>query len=183
MNHALVIGGTGMLAKVSLWLVNEGYHVSVIGRNTHKMKELIGLSKDEFLITPILVDYRMDEELREQLKLSVKKNGQFDIVVAWVHSIGKNVLNEISQGFSGTDYPWRLFHVLGSQSNLETVKKQVIKDKNCLYSQVQLGFIIEGQTSRWLTNEEISNGVIKSIKEDKLVNLIGVLEPAIMRPL
>ncbi len=30
--HALVIGGTGMLADVSLWLVREGYYVSVIAR-------------------------------------------------------------------------------------------------------------------------------------------------------
>lgn len=31
MKHALVIGGSGMLAKVSLWLAENGYTVSVIG--------------------------------------------------------------------------------------------------------------------------------------------------------
>jgi hypothetical protein len=184
MKHALVIGGTGMLANVSLWLVNEGYHVSVIGRNSKRMNKLISLSKDESFITPILVDYNHDYELREQLDISIKENGQFDIVIAWIHTIGKNVLkNVISQDFSGSNHPWKLLHVLGSGSNLEDVKMQVTMEANCLYRQVQLGFVIEGETSRWLTDEEISNGVIESIKKDKLVNLVGVLEPARMRPL
>ena len=33
MKHVLVVGGSGMLADVSLWLNNQGYHVSVIARN------------------------------------------------------------------------------------------------------------------------------------------------------
>ncbi len=35
MAHALVIGGTGMLADTTLWLVKNGYDVSVIGRNAN----------------------------------------------------------------------------------------------------------------------------------------------------
>jgi len=40
MNHALVIGGSGMLAGASLWLAQEGYRVTVIGRNPQKLKRL-----------------------------------------------------------------------------------------------------------------------------------------------
>ncbi|MDR2996156.1 MAG: short-chain dehydrogenase, partial [Bacillus cereus] len=35
--HALVIGGTGMLKKVSIWLCEQGYHVSIIGRDEVKL--------------------------------------------------------------------------------------------------------------------------------------------------
>ena len=45
MAHALVIGGTGMLADTSLWLVNNGYHVSVIGRSAHRMEDLRNRTK------------------------------------------------------------------------------------------------------------------------------------------
>ncbi|MGY3190168.1 hypothetical protein ACVWXS_004902 [Lysinibacillus sp. TE18511] len=38
MRHALVVGGTGMLSGVSLWLLNQGYHVSIIARNSDCMK-------------------------------------------------------------------------------------------------------------------------------------------------
>jgi hypothetical protein len=33
MRHALVIGGSGMLAGASLWLARQGREVTVIGRN------------------------------------------------------------------------------------------------------------------------------------------------------
>src|SRR5690606_12782307 len=35
-NHALVIGGTGMLRGVCLWLTEQGYVTSVIGRSGEK---------------------------------------------------------------------------------------------------------------------------------------------------
>ena len=41
MKHALVVGGTGMLSEVCMWLVNQNYHVSVIGRNPEKMRGLV----------------------------------------------------------------------------------------------------------------------------------------------
>lgn len=38
--EALVIGGSGMLAGVSLWLQEAGYHVAVIGRDRKKLQAL-----------------------------------------------------------------------------------------------------------------------------------------------
>lgn len=40
-----------------------------------------------------------------------------------------------------------------------------------------LGFIVEGKTSRWLTNDEISSGVIDAVKKDSLEYIIGTLTP------
>ncbi|MEH7307417.1 short-chain dehydrogenase [Neobacillus drentensis] len=180
MKHALVIGGTGMLASVSMWLVNDGFHVSVIGRDPVRMSRLV--SKKPSMITPLLVDYRLDEELRKQLKESIKKHGEFNLVVAWVHSTGKNVFKVISDVLPDNAQHSRLFHILGSQANLGAIRDQVQLNENYLYRQVQLGFVMEENASRWLTNEEISAGVIESIKDDKLNHLVGVLEPHDARP-
>lgn len=182
MRHALVIGGTGMLSKVSLWLVNEGYNVSVIGRSPERINQLISASEDTARITPLLVDYRCEIELIEQLKVAIKKNGPFDLVVAWIHSAGKNALDVISHELSYDNLTWRLLHVLGSSANLEEVKNKVTIPNNCLYKQVQLGFIIENDNSRWLTNEEISAGVIEAISNDKSVTIVGTLVPWEKRP-
>jgi hypothetical protein len=180
--HALVIGGTGMLSKVSLWLVKEGYNVSVIGRNSERMNQLINTSAKGASITPLLVDYSYEIELSEQLKMAIKKNGPIDLVVAWIHSVGKNALNVISQEISSYSHTWRLFHVLGSGSNLKEIKNKVNVPNNCFYRQVQLGFIIENGYSRWLTHEEICNGIIESISKDRLVTIVGMLEPWEKRP-
>ncbi|WP_191126266.1 Rossmann-fold NAD(P)-binding domain-containing protein [Cerasibacillus terrae] len=41
MKHALIVGGAGMLSNVSLWILDKGYHVSIIARNPRRIKNLI----------------------------------------------------------------------------------------------------------------------------------------------
>ena len=60
----------------------------------------------------------------------------------------------------GADFAWELYHVLGSSSNLDEMLRKVPVPPECAYHQVQLGFVVEGSRSRWLTHDEISNGVI-----------------------
>ncbi|MDE0581701.1 hypothetical protein ON064_01390 [Planococcus sp. A6] len=55
MQHALVIGGTGMLAKATLWLSRNGYKVSVIGRSEQKMQQLLDQNPNQ--LTPVIIDY------------------------------------------------------------------------------------------------------------------------------
>jgi glycerol-3-phosphate dehydrogenase len=182
MKHALVVGGTGMLINASLWLNNHGYHVSVIGRNPERMQNLIKKSKNPTEITPILVDYKNDVEFKKQMEYIIQKKGTFDVVIAWVHSGVENVLELISEKNSKNNNKWTLIHVLGSSSDLKEIKSEVPVADNCLYRQVQLGFIIENGHSRWLTNEEISIGVIEAMMNDKLTNIVGVTEPYGKRP-
>ncbi|WP_374718136.1 short-chain dehydrogenase [Neobacillus sp.] len=182
MKHALIVGGTGMLSNVSLWLIENGYHVSIIARNAERMKKLIQLAGSDRTVTPLFVDYRNNDDLKEKINQTMKHNGNIDIVVAWIHSIAENALqiivNEVSKGNTG----WELFHILGSSANLDEIKKKAVVPINCKYYQVQLGFKMEGTRSRWLTNEEISEGVIEAIKKKKKMFMIGQIEPWEKRP-
>lgn len=184
MTHALVIGGTGMLADTSLWLVSNGYHVSVIGRNTNRMECLINNATKPSLITPLLVDYRDGSLLLKKVREAMKLNGPIELVIAWIHSYADSTLssisNEISQWQNGS---WKLFHVLGSRANLTAFKEKMGKLDSPQYHQVQLGFMIENGHSRWLTKEEISQGVIDSIQQDRFLHIVGTMEPWEKRPL
>ncbi|MGP7815724.1 short-chain dehydrogenase [Niallia sp. 01092] len=182
MKHALVVGGTGMLSNVSLWLMNNGYHVSVIGRNPEKMKRLIERAENDCLITPILVDYQNENELNEKMEFIINKNGEIDLLIAWIHSYAKNALEIILKHNSINHNQWTLLHILGSSSDLLNIKRNIKVPANCFYRIVQLGFIIENNYSRWLTHEEISNGVIKAIDNANTINIIGVTEPREKRP-
>ncbi|HEC4819224.1 TPA: short-chain dehydrogenase, partial [Bacillus cereus] len=42
--HALVIGGTGMLKKVSMWLCEKRFYVSIIGRDEVKLENVKRMS-------------------------------------------------------------------------------------------------------------------------------------------
>lgn len=182
MKHALVVGGTGMLSFVSLWLTNNGYHVSIITRNPERMAILLKQVNSKNHITPLLVDYTNGSELQEEIKYTINKNGRIDIVVTWIHSGAVDALPIIINEVSNQKHEWELFHVLGSGSNLEKIKRNIIVPEACLYHQVQLGFIMEGVHSRWLTNQEISEGIIEAIKMKKKKLTIGQVEPLENRP-
>lgn len=179
MKHALVIGGTGMLANVSVWLSENGYHVSVIGRYPEKMQRLI--EQNPAQMTPVLVDYTNTKILAEQLHRIQKKNGPIHLVVAWVHSTGQQVIPCLTESLSNSQ-SWKLFHLNGSSSNLQEIKAKTAVPIHVHYHQILLGFKIENDASRWLTNEEISDGVIKAIREDKSEHIIGTIAPWEKRP-
>jgi NADPH:quinone reductase-like Zn-dependent oxidoreductase len=176
LKHALVIGGTGMLSKVSIWLAANGYHVSVIGRNKEKMQRLLSSAESNSQMTPVLVDYTNNEELAKHLRQIQKLNGNIHLVVVWVHSTGKNVIPCLTKCISDSE-PWKLFHVNGISSNLDNIKKKIDVPENVEYHQIQLGFILENGNSRWLVHDEISNGVIQAIAEGKIKHIIGAIEP------
>lgn len=152
MKHALVVGGSGMLAKTSLWLADNGYLTSVVGRNEKKLNKLV---KRNSSITPISVDYYNEDQI--------------------LGMIGSEIENASTN-------EWELYHVLGSSKNLDEIDKSIDISAKCLYHQVQLGFILYGNRSRWLTHDEISNGVITCIQNKLKKFVVGTLEPWDKRP-
>ena len=50
------------------------------------------------------------------------------------------------------------------------------------YFQVVLGFKKEAGSSRWLTNDEISDGVLEAIKLREMCHIIGTVTPWDQRP-
>lgn len=179
MKHALVIGGTGMLANVSIWLSVNGYHVSVIGRNAEKMQRLVDQNPAQLI--PVLVDYTNTNELAEQLQHIHQKNGPIQLVVAWIHSTGDEVIPCLIESLP-PHQTWKLFHVNGSSSKLQDIKAKIAVPDRVDYHQILLGFKIESERSRWLTHEEISGGVIEAIQKNKSELVVGTITPWEKRP-
>lgn len=182
-NHAIVIGGTGMLQEVSSWLTNEFNTVTVIGRSQEKHQLLLSNACHPERIHSISVDYLNEEEFTHQLEQAIQHHGDCELVVAWIHSVAKNawnVLYDVLSQLNSTN--WELFHVQGSSASRLTVNSEH-SFPNCHYHQVILGFIIEKQqTSRWLTHKEIATGVIQAIQEKQEVKVVGTVEPWELRP-
>ncbi|WP_404353221.1 short-chain dehydrogenase [Exiguobacterium aurantiacum] len=168
MKHALVIGGSGMLAGTVLWLAEVGYHVSIIGRDAENMSRLTEQSPGR--LSAVLVDYRDDLRLKEALRRSMAIHGDFDLVVAWIHSDAADALPcVLSVLRGGTD----VFHVLGSRSNSSDVRNGLTIPEDVRYHQVQLGYQVEKGERRWLTHEEIAGGVVEAVQEKKPLYSVG----------
>ncbi len=183
MKHVLVVGGTGMLSDVSLYLA-QYHHVSVIARRREGFKRLTNQAKDPSAFTFLSIDYRHDMKLQTALQQTISSNGPISCVVAWIHSTAPKALAIICAEIANMNdkQPWKLFHIMGSSSNVKQMKAKVPTPKRCHYRQIQLGYVKEEGISRWLTHQEIANGVLEAIATDTVKKVIGVIEPWEERP-
>ncbi|MFD0618939.1 short-chain dehydrogenase [Paenibacillus sp. GCM10027629] len=98
------------------------------------------------------------------------------------HSTAPDALRTIIDDMNQDQSSFTLFHILGSGSDVQEVKKGLNVPSTFHYYQIKLGFVIEHNQSRWLTHDEISNGVIRAIQEKNQLTVVGTLEPWSMRP-
>ncbi|GAA0501530.1 short-chain dehydrogenase [Salinibacillus aidingensis] len=181
--HALVIGGTGMLSEVTVWLNNKGYFVSVIGRRKERYHQLMEKVESPENISSILVDYHKTDELRQALTEAIENHGAFDRVVAWVHSSAPDVIPTLLklQEQYHREKGFELFHVKSSTSYFVEEETPELPD-GCTYSEIFLGFKQSSGHSRWLTHEEISEGIKDSIHHSRPQTIVGQIEPWEQRP-
>lgn len=178
--HALVIGGTGMLKRVSVWLCEQGFHVSIIGRDEGRLENVKRASITPENITCLPLDYYNDDDLKLSMKSTIDRNGPITLVVAWIHSSAKHALSLICKELEFSSEPYSLFHILGSKASRMTMQK--IGGALCSYYRIILGFILEDTYARWLTHEEIADGVIKGIESKCTEWIVGRVEPWESRP-
>jgi hypothetical protein len=180
--HAIVIGGSGMLGKATLWLTENDYHVSLAARNQEKLKWIENQASDPNDLSLYSVDYYNDGAFTEAIKGAINENGPVELVVAWIHSTASNALRILTDVIAPwQEEPWRLFHIKGSTRDIPKEIPDFLP-KNCHYHQVFLGFVIEGSTTRWLTHDEISTGTIRAIDTTAHISVVGTMEPWDMRP-
>ncbi|GGC78320.1 short-chain dehydrogenase [Thalassobacillus devorans] len=176
MKHALVVGGTGMLAETTLWLADQGYHVSVVARNKRKMDKVLKRSPHTDQLIPVLVDYKNTEELIHRLSRNFERYGTPRLVVAWIHSDAEKAREVILREIAKASVRFDVYLILGSSHSREEFRQKIDVPEHGTLHIVQLGFVMEGNRSRWLTHEEIASGVIEAIKKEKMEHIVGVLE-------
>lgn len=185
--HALVVGGTGMLRGVSLHLAETGYTVSVVARSRARLDSLAAASTAPGAINPLPLDYRQSERLVEALRSAMEQHGPVELAVCWIHSAPPDALRLTVETIATRSPSCRLFHVRGSAvanpaAGGPRAPEWMEEHPGIRYRQVVLGFVIEGNRSRWLTHEEISGGVISAIADDAPYSIVGTVEPWSMRP-
>lgn len=169
--HILVVGGTGMLSGLCKALAEDGGRLSLLSR---RASALGGFD----------CDYHDEAAFAAALKAAVDRSGPIELAVAWFHTLKIPAPRRLAEQVRG-----RMFQVLGSAAadpdhprRLETARKVAEGLPDCAVRQVVLGFKIEDGRSRWLTNEEISTGVLAAIRADLTYSIIGQSEPWSARP-
>ncbi|WP_053220251.1 Rossmann-fold NAD(P)-binding domain-containing protein [Virgibacillus senegalensis] len=176
--HALVIGGTGMLAQVSSWLASNFDTVSVIGRSEKKLDRLKKKAQDMNRINKLVVDYYELATLETKLKKAIEEHGPITLVVCW--SPYYPAVEMVSRLISEKMDSWQLYHVKGSRRYFED--EAIRLPPACRYRQIYLGFVLTKDKARWLTHDEITDGVRKSIEKEEDTVVVGTIHPYDKRP-
>jgi hypothetical protein len=179
--HILIVGGTGMLREAVMELAREASIVSVIARNYEGLDTLDrDAQKKGWKINPLPVDYRDADLLKRHLENAVNRYGPVTTAVVWVHSDAPEALDVIAEIL---DAKCKVFYIGGSSLRDRTVAdvKATSPFKKSKLRLVTLGFIVENGSSRWLTNAEISAGVVEAFKSDS-DKVVGQLQPAGQKP-
>ena len=184
--HALVVGGTGMLAGVVKHLARFEGTVSVIARNRSRLDQLVtSVQNLPGRIVPISVDYTRTSELREALAATIREMGHLSLTVCWIHNTAPKALDVIGETMLSQGNESRLFHLLGSASANPTLPETPPpkwSGRQVAYRRIFLGFKIEDNRSRWLTDSEIVEGVLEAVSKDHKQSVVGTVEPWERRP-
>lgn len=131
------------------------------------------------------MDYTNTGALKFEIAKAIADNGEIDLVVAWIHGTAPDAIDTIKRELANLQkgHPWTLVHIKGSSYDLSSILDTEHHPSDSFQEKfVQLGFVIEGSTSRWLTHQEISEGVIRAIQGDQRKTVVGTLEPWEKRP-
>ncbi|CAN5447403.1 short-chain dehydrogenase [soil metagenome] len=166
-DDTLVIGGTGMLLDACKHFAHSEI-VYVVSRNE--------LSSDYKNIFHIKADYTNPDEFLKAIKECFKNRVFPQRVILWIHSTGDEAVYLLLNFIFLTHPKTKIFHIKGN-GNFNPSKAGKIIVSNINYFEIILGFTLRNDSSRWLTNEEISAGVIEAVKSEKKSFTIGVTEP------
>ncbi|HVT54179.1 MAG TPA: hypothetical protein VHE77_21560 [Dongiaceae bacterium] len=179
MEHDLVIGGSGMLAGLVRQLAAQGRQVTVIARGRARLQQLAGPG-----IHPLALDYRDPEALADGLARCAAETGPIARCVAWMHDddldralgIARRVRDIYCQvlGSASAD-PSRPDLLTRWQSAFAPLDRPALR-------LAVLGFAIERDAARWLSNAEISAGVGRALAGDRPVTIVGTVTPWSSRP-
>ena len=157
--HVLVVGGSGMLAGACRGLAERGHDISVVARGAARLEALRSTR-----ITPVQVDYTDLAALDAALARAQAERGPLELAVCWIRSWEPDSLAHVAAALRhGTP----LYHVLGTTgtptAELQGVDSRVIR--------------LGRRGSRWLTNDEISAGVLEAIDREAADFPVGETDP------
>lgn len=156
-----------MLAALTKKLTEEYDIVGVVGRNPTKIHDLQAFSRR---IVGHAVDYSDTASFTDELTHFTGIHGRPELVVSWIHSTSPGA-SLIVANYCDGDFYDVTGHDGVRPDHLSHQREKVIKAKGIKYHRVILG----RKGNRWLTNQEISDGVHAAIQANQDEFVVGEL--------
>jgi len=187
-SHTLLVGATGMLREAAVELARHSTHVTSIARTDASLARLDGDLRDAGCVHhAVPVDHRDPDRFAAAVSGAIGACGPIDLAVGWFHSTGREAAHALGEILTAQQTDARYFRALGSAAgdptaSLEEESRTLRALGGFRYRTVVLGFVVEGAGSRWLTDAEISAGVLRAVETDAAHSVVGTVEPWSRRP-
>ncbi|MEQ8745296.1 hypothetical protein [Pyruvatibacter sp.] len=179
----LLIGTTGMLAPASRAIAaQQPGDIVVMSRRAGGFS--FADAALDARVRPCKTDWKDAAAFLAALDQAAEAHGPFTAALVWLHGrdelLRARIVHHMAAG-------GRLVEVLGSAASRpgafgDVRLQQMQRLTHVTYRQVLLGFMRDGDHSRWLTNDEISASAIEAFTSDDVVTIAGQVEPWDMRP-
>lgn len=174
-----------MLRTASLELASRSVALTSIARTARSLAAVDKLlSASGATHYTVALDWTEPDKFLCVIHEHLSQTRQPDLVVAWLHDEGLAI--RLAADLDAADPLCRFFHVVGSAtadpSLLAAQTRERLSRSRVLYHQVILGYAVEGGAARWLTNDEISAGVIDAIARSEPEYIVGTVRPWSTRP-
>ena len=164
MTYVIIIGGTGMLSRASREVTSQVDDVLLIARNPNKLAI-------EINARPLQLDWKVKSATEASIGI-LKSEPKADILISWIHDDGLWCLQQFEDLLVKGGRSIRV-HGSAAGDPLEGVKIDPPPPRNDIQRQnIVLGWKEENSRRRWLTDNEISEGVLTAFKNPKLTSMI-----------
>lgn len=169
-----------MLFTASVQLAAQSRRFTSIARTPASLARLAGALPNGHGSHHVLsLDWSEPEAFLAGIANHIETTEEPDLVVAWVHDerLGLRVASVLGNGNV------HFFHVIGSAAAspghvAAKMRAEVKLPSNVAYHQVILGVASQVSHARWLTNAEISSGVLTAIQAQQAQFVVGTLKYA-----
>ena len=185
-SEVMVIGATGMLASATEKLAEHANTVTFTARSSGSISSMSQRLKQKSISHfGLKLDWNHKVQFISELVEHCEKHGYPSLILAWLHDdlLGPEIAYNLAGGVQNIAF----FQVRGSaaanpSSNHDAFTKSASSIEGVDFHQIVLGFVVEGNRSRWLTHAEISHGVLEAIHAGRRYTIVGTVEPWQDRP-
>lgn len=169
-----------MLKAASEHLIEQGNIVTLMARNVRELDAIKGKYPEKRgKIVTISQDYRYTARAMEKVRKAAGLFVRIDLALLWVHATGREFSEEVKHFLFSHYRRSVVYQLIGSaEEDPNTLREPVWRESYPeRYREIILGYRKDGNTSRWLTHREISQGTLRAIGSDQSRYTIGTTAP------
>jgi hypothetical protein len=127
----------------------------------------------------LALNWTKHDEFLDSLRQHLAQTEPPDLVVGWIHD--DELAIRFAADIVAAEPTCHFFHVVGGATSnpslIAATFRRRLPRSNVEYHQVILGYVVADKKARWLTNDEISAGVLDAIARAEPEYVVGTIQP------